>query len=143
MTRFVAAVAAAALLAGAAGCGSDTATVSGVVTYQGRPAAGGSVILHGPDSQLARGVIGPDGRYSIPNAPRGSAQVTVQSHARQPAGFGMKQQLPPSVGGPVPPTAGPADARVPFPLRYAVPEESGLTVAVDREQVTFNIDLVP
>lgn len=128
----------------ASGCGSGTATISGRVTFQGKPVAGGSVIVYCSDKQIVRGIIGADGSYSIPNVPYGSAVVTVQAHSRLPQGLRLHQTVPPSSGGPIPPTADVNDtARVIVPQRYALPEESGLSVAVDRGQVTYDIDLKP
>jgi hypothetical protein len=128
----------------ASGCGANTSTLVGKVTYKGKPVVGGSVIVYCPDKQIVRGIIGPDGSYSIPNVPHGSAVVTVQSPARVPAGLRMKQTLPPSTGGPIPPTVDVNDtARVLIPQKYALPEESGLSVVVDRGQVTYDIDLKP
>ena len=101
------------------GCGSKTATVAGQVSYQGKPVTGGSVVFYCSDKQIVRGLIGTDGRYSIPNVPSGSAVVTVQSHAKLPEGFRLKQQLPPSTGGPVPPAVEASDTRkVSLPARY-------------------------
>ena len=126
------------------GCGSNTSTVVGKVTYQGKPAAGGSVILYCPDKQIVRGIIGQDGTYSIPNVPCGQAIVTVQSPARAPAGLRMQQSLPPSSGGPAPPIVAAHDTgTVLIPQRYGLPEESGLSVVVDRGQVTYDLDLKP
>jgi hypothetical protein len=128
----------------ASGCDSNTSTLVGKVTYQGKPVVGGSVIVYCPDRQIVRSIIGTDGTYSIPNVPSGQAIVTVQAPARVPAGLRMKQSLPPSSGGPIPPTVEANDtARVLIPQRYALPEESGLSVVVDRGQVTYDIDLKP
>jgi len=126
------------------GCASKSATVAGKVTFQGQPVGGGSVIVYCPDKQIARGIIGPDGSYSIPNVPCGSAVVTVQAPMRLPDGLRLRQNVPPSTGGPVPPTLGADDTnRVQIPQRYALPEESGLVVVVDRAHVTYDIDLKP
>lgn len=130
----------------AVGCEPKTATVSGVVTYQGKPVSGGSVVFYCSDKQIVRGLVGPDGRYSIPNVPVGSASavVTVQSHAKVPEGFRLKQQLPASSGGPVPPAVEASDPnKTTLPARYALPEESGLSLVVGRAQVTYDIDLKP
>jgi hypothetical protein len=128
----------------AAGCGSKTATVAGQVAYRGKPVTGGSVVFYCPDKQIVRGLIGTDGRYSIPNVPTGAAVVTVQAHAKVPEGFQLKQRLPKSNGGPVPLTAEPGDTlKMALPARYALPEESGLTVTVDSRNVTYDIDLKP
>ena len=124
------------------GCGSRTATVVGRVTYQGKPVSGGSVIVYCSDKQIARGTISVDGTYSIPNVPYGSSVVTVQAPAQAPAGLRTQQTLPRSSGGPIPPTVQVSDpGRIPLPLRYGVPEESGLSVAIDRATVTYDIDL--
>jgi hypothetical protein len=141
--RFVAACVLVAL-ACASGCGSRTATVSGRVTYQGKPVANGSVIVYCSDKQIVRGNISADGTYSIPNVPPGTSVVTVQSHMRVPAGLRLHQSPPPSSGGPIPPTVDPADTdRIMIPQRYGFPEESGLVVMVEDGPVTFDIDLKP
>ena len=129
----------------AAGCGGGTATVAGTVTFRGQPVPGGSVVLYCADKQIVRGLIGPDGAYSIPNVPLGAATVTVQTHARVPDGLRLKQNLPPAQDGPVPPEAAPrpADKAMAIPPRYALPEESGLSVVVGREPMTFDIPLRP
>jgi hypothetical protein len=124
------------------GCGSRTATVVGRVTYQGKPVTGGSVIVYCSDKQIARGNIAVDGAYSIPNVPYGSSVVTVQGPTMAPAGLRTQQALPPSTGGPLPPTVLVSDpAQIAIPLRYGVPEESGLSLAIDRTTVTYDIDL--
>ncbi len=128
----------------ASGCGPRTATVVGRVSHQGKPVSGGSVIVYCSDQQIARGLIGPDGTYSIPNVPFGSAVVTVQAPGRVPAGLRLQQTLPPSSGGPIPPTVDATEpGRVWIPARYALPEESGLSVVIDRGQVNYDIDLKP
>jgi hypothetical protein len=131
-----------ALPALAAGCGARSAEVAGRVTCGGKEVTGGSVILYCADGQIVRGLVGPDGRYTIPNVPHGAAVVTVQSHARIPDGLKLKQILPPSAGGPTPPAVERAAEKVAaVPPRYALPEESGLSVVVDRPQVGFDIAL--
>lgn len=132
----------ASLPALAAGCAAKSAEVAGRVTCAGRAVTGGSVVLYCPDGQIVRGLIGPDGRYAIPNVPHGAAVVTVQTHARIPDGMKLRQLLPPSVNGPTPlPADRVPDKVVAVPPRYAVPEESGLSVVVDRPQVEYDIAL--
>src|SRR5438128_1084062 len=95
----------------APGCGSKTATVEGLVTIQGKPVADGSVVFYCADKQIVRGLIGSDGRYSIPNVPCGQAIVTVQSLPRVPPGLKLQQNLPPAKDGPtLPRTAEPISA---------------------------------
>ena len=138
---FIAALFAAAL---AGCCGSDTTTLSGVVTLNGRPVSGGSVVMYCSDKQIVRGLIDADGRYSIPNVPFGSATITVQSHTFVPAGMQVPQKLPPvSADSPLPPDrAGEGAKRViPIPPRYSHPEESGLSVNVQSHPATHDIHL--
>ncbi|MBN9524308.1 carboxypeptidase regulatory-like domain-containing protein [bacterium] len=137
--RFVLLFGAAAL---AAGCGARSAEVTGRVTCAGQAVTGGSVILYCPDGQIVRGLVGPDGRYTIPNVPHGTAAVTVQAHTRVPDGMKLKQILPPAVNGPTPLPADRGTGRiVAVPPRYTMPEESGLSVVVDRPLVGYDIAL--
>lgn len=128
----------------ACGCGARTATVAGRVTFVGQPVSGGSVIVYCSDKQIARGIIGVDGTYSIPNVPYGACAVTVQAPPRGPLGLRLQQTPPPASDGPIPPTVeSSAPARLAIPLRYAVPEESGLSLVIDRGLVTYDLDLKP
>jgi hypothetical protein len=129
----------------ASGCGHGSAEVSGTVTYAGQPVTGGSVILYCSDGQIFCGNIAPDGTYSIPNVPHCSAVVTIQAPVRLPTGLRQKQNLPPSVDGPIPPTleVSADNPSVYIPPRYGMPEESGLSVVVDCKRVTYDIDLKP
>jgi hypothetical protein len=131
---------AAALLA--AGCGDSRGTVTGRVAYQGKALTSGSVVLYAADGQVYTGLIAPDGRYTIPNVPRGQLQATVRSHTAVPPGFGVGSSPPKGVNGPHGPTSGPPPRPVPaIPDRYGVPEESGLAVTVTAAQTDFDIEL--
>src|SRR5262245_2949554 len=66
------------LLAGACGC-ADTATVTGKVSYRGRPVTYGSVIFLSADKTARSGVIGPDGTYTVEGVHPGQAKVGVIS----------------------------------------------------------------
>ncbi len=126
------------------GCGQATSTVSGTVRFQGRPLSGGSVILYCDDQQMVRGLIGPGGRYSIPNVPRGAARVTVKAQTHLPEAFRVAGNLPPVEDGPQAPTPSPRSDRTPnIPHRYGLPEESGLAVTVAQATVEHDIDLHP
>jgi hypothetical protein len=132
------------MLAPLTGCGDRAASVSGTVTFQGRPLNGGSVILYCKDEQIVRGIIGADGSYSIANVPRGSCRVTVKTHAPIPPGFHLRQSLPPVEDGPIPPPqANSLAIPTTIPERYAMPEESGLAVDVNRPHTLFDITLTP
>lgn len=128
-----------------AGCGPKAASVSGTVVFGGKPLPGGSVILYCDGKQIVRGIIGPDGTYSIPNVPPGEAVVTVRAHTPVPPGFRLKQKLPPSKDGPIPPVveSSAVGQAAPVPERYGVPEESGLSVRVGPGHTVYNIHLRP
>ena len=126
------------------GCQSEPASVSGTVTYDGKPLSGGFVILYCADEQIVRGIIGPDGRYSIPNVPRGACQVTVKTRLPSPLGFSLKKNIPPAEDGPtVPNVSSIRTAVTQIPERYAIPEESGLSVKVSKADTVYDIVLVP
>jgi len=132
------------LLLGLTGCGSKPGTIAGKVTFQGKPVPSGSVILFCADQQIVRGIIGPDGSYSIANVPRGLAQITVRAHSHVPEGFQLRQKLPPSQNGPIQATAEEVQGRaVAIPEHYGLPEESGLSLRVDKVRQSHDIELVP
>jgi hypothetical protein len=56
-----------------------SATVTGKVTFQGRPVIWGSVVLVGADGTSAAGRIQPDGTFTVANAPTGEVSVAVAS----------------------------------------------------------------
>jgi hypothetical protein len=67
-----------AVLLCASGCGDSKATVRGTVTYKNSPLTSGEVRFIGKSGTVPRaGLIGPDGRYEIIDAPVGEVQVTV------------------------------------------------------------------
>jgi hypothetical protein len=132
------------LAGGATGCGRPPGTVSGRVFYRDQPLKSGSVVLYCEGSQIVRGQIGPDGTYAIPNVPRGEVRVTVVPPVRMPEGFRMKFTTPPVIDGPIMPQVGGSVAEgVTIPLRYSMPEESGLSLKIDRSETEFDIRLVP
>jgi hypothetical protein len=116
------------LLLAVAGCGQDDATpapVHGRVFYQGVPLARGSIVFtpdaeRGGSGQLARGDIGPDGRYTLTTdghagAAPGWHRVTIVAIEESPA--------------PVPGTEL-NDVRSLLPRKYAAPDSSGLEALV-------------
>ena len=58
---------------------SGSATVTGHVTFLGRPVIWGSVILVGADGRSVVGRIQSDGSYTIANAPTGEVAVSITS----------------------------------------------------------------
>lgn len=148
MTRLPRAAVAAALLA-LAGCGGSTATVSGKVTYQGKPVVFGSVVLIGADGLPKNGQIQPDGTFTVAGVAVGTAKVAVSSPMPPGAETGKKSaaggkdagdddKIPPAGGSGVDPAV--AKAWFPLPEKYGDPEKSGLTVTVgDGKPVQFDL----
>lgn len=122
-----------------AGCGKsvETGTLSGKVTFKGKPLEFGSVMMQpkagGP---VARGTIGPDGTYSMtidgePGAPIGVNNVRVTCYTGQRPGAN-------SGGG----EASVGDSLI--PERYTRFSSSGLEVEVKPgENATYDIPLTP
>ncbi len=145
-TRAATALALAVLCAPASGCGSGTATVSGTVTFQGKPLTSGSVALYCADKQILHALIDSAGRYSIPKVPLGAVRVTVQTHRKAPLGLFTAAQPPKMLTGdsPIRPIIDPNE-RPPMviPYRYAHPEESGLSFVAAVAHQPFDIELLP
>src|SRR5438105_2273574 len=61
------------------GCGGGriTSTVTGTVSYQGKPVPAGKVSFYGPNDQVASALIGEDGSYEAMNVPLGTVRVAV------------------------------------------------------------------
>ncbi|MBA4065513.1 MAG: hypothetical protein C0501_17715 [Isosphaera sp.] len=107
------------------------AAVRGTVTFQGRPLAGGLVVLspdpdRGGSGKPARGDVGPDGRY----------ELRLNGEAAIPPGW-YRVAVAAAPG----PAAGPA-----FPAKLARPDLSGLVreVKAGRENVfDFAVEVPP
>jgi hypothetical protein len=117
------------------GCGSSGPTVSGHVSYRGVALTNGGVMIHGPDGTSAYGGIGPDGSYTVRNAPRGPVRISVSVPVFTPlprrlaAGF-------PAAQLPVQPST-----VIAIPAKYARPDSSGLTVLVEAGSQQHDINL--
>jgi hypothetical protein len=109
-----------------AGCqgGNRPATVSGKVTYLGRPITSGVVVLVGADGKTSTpGAVGPDGTYRIAQAPAGTVRVAFDNPP--------PQRVAP--GNPEARDAALAAARYVWtPLQYRDPARSGLTLELKR-----------
>lgn len=73
-----------------AGCGRPpTATVSGKVTVKGKdPLPGGSIGFHlaSDPTQMAGGLINPDGTFQVTGVPVGECKVVISNNNLNPAG---------------------------------------------------------
>jgi hypothetical protein len=129
----------------AAGCSPGKGTVSGQVTYDGKPLKLGTISFHpeGGRHDPANGKI-VDGAYSVDDVTVGPNKVTVLALDPDKAG-----------GTPAPGAEGEAGARdapvtgtkkhakefVPIPSRYADPDKSGLHLDVHTGTQTFPVPL--
>lgn len=132
-----------------AGCGAKVATVSGKVTYQGKPVVYGVVSIIGPDGITQSGSIEPDGSFTVRGVGVGEGKVAVTS-MKPPDGTGSKAK---GVGRDAPgdderkpaepdPAASPEVIKnwFPIPAKYGDHKQSGLTVTVgDGKAVTIDL----
>lgn len=132
-----------------AGCGSKVATVSGKVTFQGKPVVYGVVSIIGPDGITQSGSIQPDGSFSVSGVGIGEGKVAVTS-LKPPDGTGGKTK---GFGRDAPgdderkpaepdPAASPEVIKnwFPIPSKYGDHKQSGLTVPVgDGKSVTIDL----
>lgn len=63
----------------AAGCGNNTTTVSGRVSYNGKPVVFGTVVMVGANGVPVNGPIQPDGSFTVSGVPVGTVKVSVNS----------------------------------------------------------------
>jgi hypothetical protein len=139
-----------ALVAGAAcllaaGCAPPKTTVTGKVTYRGRPVPWGAVTLIGGDGIAHPGALQADGSFTIPGVPVGRVKIGVRSENPSPGMPLMRSgpaAPPPARQASIPaPVIKPTVEWVPIPDRYADPDRSGLTGEV-REGQPLTIELV-
>ncbi|MCX7426007.1 MAG: carboxypeptidase regulatory-like domain-containing protein [Planctomycetia bacterium] len=137
MNHRIAALAALVLLAAvvSAGCkkGETLGTVTGNVTFQGKPVTEGMVMFVGPGVHMTA-KLDAQGHYEVKQAkgaglPPGSYQVSVN---------------PPVIDAPM---AGGPPVKIPtfpnIPLRYRDPKTSGQTLTVTEKGSTLDIDMKP
>jgi hypothetical protein len=122
-------VALAALLA-ATGCTSRT-TVTGKVTFKGKPVTWGTVTVIASDDIQYAGQINPDGTYSIAGVPTGPAKFAVSSPNPDGTSRGGPAAANGGAGdrgdaGEAPPSP-PAGTWSRLPEKYSDPLQSGLT----------------
>jgi hypothetical protein len=69
----------------ATGCSAPKSRVHGTVLYQGKPVAGGSIVLICPDNSTSPARIAEDGSYVIAAASRGHILVAIQAGRPRPS----------------------------------------------------------
>jgi hypothetical protein len=124
------------------GCRASVATVSGTVTYRGKPVTSGTVVFVGEDHRVSLPApIQADGTYTARRVPVGSVKVVVDNP--RPVFIGR------SSGGPRPTVDDPevtanrevAAHYVPTPPKYRDPDQSGITLEVHGGTNPFDITL--
>ena len=118
------------------GCGG-TASVSGKVTYHGRPLTIGTIYVARPDGVQLPATIGTDGVYHFDALPSGTLKIGVISLKPAPAAFTVTKHATRRVQPPVAEAAGWFE----IPGKYADPLKSGLTVDLHRGANDHNIEL--
>jgi hypothetical protein len=119
------------------GCGPsgpEKASVTGRVTYQGKPVPKGTITFQAvdPKGRNATGEIGPDGTYTLQTeTPRDGAQlgeykVTIYAHNEPILDYTPTTPVKPELL---------------VPAQYENPETSGLTKTVQRGSNVFDFDL--
>src|SRR5262245_48633374 len=140
-------------LAGAIGCSGGTASVTGTVTFDGKPVTTGSVIFYSDSGRVDSGLLDADGKYSVPRAPVGVVKVAVKSSmgtkavggraappSGPPGGKGKQKKASSEEGKPPPETT---VVKSLIPERYSDPEQSGLIYTIKSGNQVIDIDLKP
>jgi len=127
------------------GCGSsDTLTlapVTGTVLFKGKPLSGANVSMISEKGQMANGFTDTEGKFRMttggrPGVPVGLAKVGISKMAGNAATVDIKKVKPEDMmnmqkaGGGVAKDLAPKSE---IPSKYAKPEESKLTAAVDKD----------
>jgi hypothetical protein len=125
------------------GCGSSkfpkTVPVSGRVTFQGKPLAGGTVAflpVNGSEGQSSRpvaGEIGPDGGYQLSSFRKGDGAMPGQYHVTVESYSSIPTRSEPNK---------PYVRRI--PQRYGKPAESGLSATIPADAsgpLVFDFDV--
>lgn len=120
--RVLAAAIVVALL-GMIGCNHGPASVSGKVTYRGKPLTTGTVYMTGTDGVQAAAAINPDGSYQIFAVAPGPARIAVIS--LKPPSVRQRPAKRAAVVASLPPPAS-KSAWFAIPGNYADPLSSGL-----------------
>lgn len=127
-----------------AGCGpaaAPTGTVSGVITFQGKPVTAGTVTFRNDDKGLVASMpLGADGRYQLRFAgglqiPVGAYDVTISPPEPHVPTAGELASGD-AAGKTSVPHASPD-----IPQKYRSPKTSGLTFEVNAGENTFDLDM--
>ena len=109
------------MLVAVAGCGEtrEFAPVSGTVFYKGKPVESGVVMFQPPVGEMARGQIGPDGRYVLETLDHAEGVIPGTCKVRVSV-----RATPPNAGGEI------GLGKLLIPERYTYFDRSGITFDV-------------
>ncbi len=129
-----------ALLVGASGCGRS-ATVTGKVTYQGRPVTHGSVVFLASDRTARSGVIEADGTYKVEGVRAGLVKIGVISSDPSKGRSAGRASQTAAKGKEAPTGKATSGDWFPLPRTLENPETSGLSYTVGSGSVKYDIEL--
>lgn len=139
-TRWIEGLLTLLLLVGASGCGKQ-ATISGKVTYQGRPVTYGSVIFLGGDGRAWSAAVARDGSYKIEGASPGMFKIGVISPDPSTGRSAARRRKPESKERAAGSPDAPVTAWFPLPTQFETPSTSGLECSVGSGLVNHDIEL--
>ena len=126
------------------GCGGkDVPSVTGKVTYDGKPADGVQIKLTAPDGTSYIGTTHADGSFTILNVKDGEMAVTFET-APDPNAYMIEEYKKRKAEGGVAPKAAPPKAAppgTPLPTKYRDAATSGQTWKVEPSNRTQNFNL--
>ena len=122
----------------AVGCGDQAkGTVSGQVTYKGKPLSSGFVTFAGEKGGPLHAEIHSDGSYRVDNVPVGPVKIGVEPKAAQDASSHMPRN--PKDYGKI--KAAVTQSGTGIPAAYSDPNQSGLTYSVTKGSQQHDIVL--
>jgi hypothetical protein len=105
---------------------TKTGSISGKVTFLGKPLPAGTVTFHPAEGKPVSVQIQEDGTYAVKDMPAGASKVTVETESVK------KAKVPPGTK---------PKKYVAIPQKYAKPETTDLTFRVVEGKQIFNIEL--
>jgi hypothetical protein len=117
------------------GCSGKTSTITGTVTYRGKPLPSGVIkFINAANNEVIGGANISDGNYSVSGIPPGLAKIAISS--LPPRNLSILGQPKDTAEG------GPASKAVAIPPKYSNPDTSGLTYTIQPgTQLATPIDL--
>ncbi len=137
--RYMVLVSFVAVVSIALGCSSPKpklATLSGKVTYKGKPVSVGAIYFHGPADELAMGNLQEDGTFTATDLPIG--QVRVSLRVQDPGVYAQQLKAPATLEMP---KSKDGDKVTSLPNQYSDPATSGLTYTIDPTTTTLDITI--